>query len=100
MSAPFSQAGLEQGRAGTGPTGMLAVSCSPAGLRWHVQMMGTGPQVLLLHGAGAATHSWRDVAPLLARDFTVIAPDLPGHGFTDTPRGRRLIPKGNEPESG
>jgi magnesium chelatase accessory protein len=57
-----------------------------AGLRWHVQIMGEGPVLLLLHGAGAATHSWRDLAPMLARDFRVVAPDLPGHGFTDTPR--------------
>jgi magnesium chelatase accessory protein len=55
------------------------------GLRWHVQIMGSGPALLLLHGTGAATHSWRDLAPLLATSFTVIAPDLPGHGFTDTP---------------
>lgn len=55
------------------------------GLRWHLQIMGSGPALLLLHGAGAATHSWRDLAPILARDFTVIAPDLPGHGFTTTP---------------
>ncbi|WP_298282870.1 alpha/beta fold hydrolase BchO [Novosphingobium sp.] len=52
------------------------------GLKWHVQVAGEGPGVLLLHGTGAATHSWRDVLPLLARNFTVIAPDLPGHGFT------------------
>lgn len=56
-----------------------------AGLRWHVQVMGQGPAVLLLHGTGAATHSWRGLAPLLAEDFTVIAPDLPGHGFTPAP---------------
>ena len=56
-----------------------------AGLRWHVQVAGTGPTIVLLHGTGAATHSWRDVLPLLADTFTVIAPDLPGHGFT---RGR------------
>ncbi|UVO50846.1 alpha/beta fold hydrolase [Sphingomonas sp. SUN019] len=52
------------------------------GLRWHVQVAGAGPVLLLLHGTGAATHSWRDLLPLLAPDFTVIAPDLPGHGFT------------------
>ncbi len=52
------------------------------GLRWHVQVMGSGPVALLLHGTGAATHSWRVLAPLLANDFTVVAPDLPGHGFT------------------
>lgn len=55
------------------------------GLRWHVQQAGRGPVILLLHGTGGATHSWRDMLPLLARDFTVVAPDLPGHGFT---RGR------------
>lgn len=54
-----------------------------AGLRWHVQQMGEGPTLLLLHGTGAATHSWRDLAPLLAQHFTVFAPDLPGHGFTE-----------------
>lgn len=56
-----------------------------AGLRWHVQVTGHGPVLLLLHGTGAATHSWRDLLPLLARRFTVLAPDLPGHGFTETP---------------
>jgi magnesium chelatase accessory protein len=52
------------------------------GYEWHVQQMGSGPACLLLHGTGAATHSWRDVAPRLAQQFTVIAIDLPGHGFT------------------
>jgi magnesium chelatase accessory protein len=47
--------------------------------------MGEGPPVVLLHGTGAATHSWRHLMPLLARDHRVIAMDLPGHGFT---RGR------------
>jgi magnesium chelatase accessory protein len=60
------------------------------GLRWHVQVAGTGPDMLLLHGTAAATHSWRDMLPLLARDFRVIAPDLPGHGFTQAPPPARL----------
>ncbi len=64
--------------------------CVAGGIRWHVQVLGQGPALLLLHGAGAATHSWRDLAPALARDFTVFAPDLPGHGFTDTPGGDGL----------
>jgi len=53
-------------------------------LRWHVQTMGApdAPVLLLIHGTGAATHSWRDLAPLLAAHFRVIALDLPGHGFT------------------
>ncbi|MBY6122271.1 alpha/beta fold hydrolase [Mameliella alba] len=49
---------------------------------WHVQETGTGDTVLLLHGAGASTHSWRDVIPILARQFRVVALDLPGQGFT------------------
>lgn len=54
-------------------------------LTWHVQVMGSGPVVLLIHGTGASTHSWRDVLPRLARTHTVVAPDLPGHGFTSHP---------------
>lgn len=61
-----------------------------AGLRWHVQVMGQGPALLLLHGTGASTHSFRELAPLLARRFTVIAPDLPGHGFSEAPRDSLL----------
>lgn len=53
-----------------------------AGLDWHVQVLGQGPVLLLLHGTAAATHSWAALAPLLAERFTVVAPDLPGHGFT------------------
>jgi magnesium chelatase accessory protein len=60
------------------------------GVRWHVQMMGEGPVLLMLHGTGAATHSWRDLMPMLAAKFTVIAPDLPGHGFTGA--GSKTLP--------
>lgn len=55
---------------------------SAAGIQWHVQELGSGPDLLLLHGTGAATHSWAGLAPALAQSFRVIAPDLPGHGFT------------------
>ena len=53
-----------------------------AGVRWHVQIAGTGPVVLLLHGTASASFAWRDVLPALAPFCTVVAPDLPGHGFT------------------
>lgn len=63
------------------------------GIHWHVQRMGSGPRLLLLHGSGAATHSWRDLLPLLAAHFDVLAPDLPGHGFTRAPgRPRMTLP--------
>jgi magnesium chelatase accessory protein len=61
-----------------------------SGIRWHVQRMGKGPPLLLIHGTGAATHSWRDLLPLLAQHYDVIAPDLPGHGFTQSPPSHRL----------
>lgn len=50
--------------------------------RWHVQRMGTGKPLLLLHGTGASVHSWRDLMPLLAQSHEVIALDLPRHAFT------------------
>jgi magnesium chelatase accessory protein len=57
-------------------------------IAWHVQILGQGPVLLLLHGTGASTHSWRDVAPILANRYTVVMPDLPGHGFTSQPQAR------------
>ena len=62
--------------------------------RWHVQEIGEGPVLLLLHGAGASTHSWRDLAPLLARSYRVVMIDLPGQGFTRSgARHRRGLDK-------
>lgn len=59
------------------------------GVDWHVQVAGSGPAVLLLHSTGASTHSWRDLIAPLATRFTVVAPDLPGHGFSSPPETRR-----------
>ena len=50
--------------------------------RWHVQIMGEGPDLLLLHGTGASTHSWAPIAPFLSRHYRLLMVDLPGHGFT------------------
>ncbi|MCL5775738.1 alpha/beta fold hydrolase [Limibaculum sp. FT325] len=55
------------------------------GLEWHVQVAGEGPDLLMAHGTGAAGMSWRDLFGPLSRRFRVIVPDLPGHGFTQTP---------------
>ncbi|CAN0606462.1 unnamed protein product, partial [Ectocarpus sp. 12 AP-2014] len=56
------------------------VHCAPH--RWHVQEAGSGPTLILIHGAGAATQSWRSLFPLLCKHFHVVAFDLPGQGFT------------------
>ncbi|MGH6622744.1 MAG: alpha/beta fold hydrolase BchO [Burkholderiaceae bacterium] len=64
-----------------------------AGIVWHVQRSGHGPAALLLHGTGASTHSWADLAPLLAHHFSVVAVDLPGHGLSGAlPQARMSLP--------
>jgi pimeloyl-ACP methyl ester carboxylesterase len=47
---------------------------------------GKGPAILLIHGIGDNSDTWRDMIRELARDHTVIAPDLLGHGQSDKPR--------------
>lgn len=60
------------------------------GLTWHIQRMGSGPQLLLVHGTGASTHSWAGLMPLLATHYSILAMDIPGHGFTSLPDSDRL----------
>lgn len=43
------------------------------------------PAVLLLHGFPTSSHMFRSLIPLLAQRFRVVAPDLPGFGFSDAP---------------
>ncbi len=72
------------------------------GLLWHVQdhgpasrarRRGERPVALLVHGTGAAGHSFRGLVPLLAGRFRVLVPDLPGHGFSaPLPAGRTSLP--------
>lgn len=64
------------------------VICKPH--RWHIQEMGEGPLLLLIHGAGGATQSWRHLMPLLAKTYRVVAVDLPGQGFTKSGSWARL----------
>lgn len=52
------------------------------GVEWRVQSAGDGDAIVLLHGTGASAHTWRGVFAALAEDFRVIAPDLPGQGFS------------------
>jgi pimeloyl-ACP methyl ester carboxylesterase len=48
---------------------------------------GRGPVLLLLHGIANSSQTWEGVAPWLTDRFTLIAPDLLGHGESATPRG-------------
>jgi len=51
------------------------------------RQMGNGPVILLIHGLAGSSRTWDAVVPLLARDYTVFAPDLFGHGKSDKPAG-------------
>ncbi len=49
------------------------------------------PVVLLLHGFPASSFMFRELIPRLASDYRVIAPDLPGFGFTEVPAERKYV---------
>lgn len=54
----------------------------------YVEEAGAGPPVLLVHGFGGSTYSWRHVIPDLARDHRVVALDLNGFGWSERPPDR------------
>ncbi|MCU1600386.1 MAG: alpha/beta hydrolase fold protein, partial [Frankiales bacterium] len=48
--------------------------------------LGAAPVLWLIHGIGDSSQAWNAVLPLLAERYTVVAPDLLGHGQSDKPR--------------
>lgn len=56
------------------------------GYRRAYRIAGEGPAILLIHGIGDSSATWVDLIPGLARRYTVVAPDLLGHGDSDKPR--------------
>jgi magnesium chelatase accessory protein len=77
------------------PNRELSRFVEAGGLRWHIQEAGRDepgqkPALLLVHGTGAASHSWGGLLPLLAPHYRVLAMDLPGHGFTAAPPPAQL----------
>ena len=51
----------------------------------------SAPTILLLHGFPTSSHQFRNLLPLLGIDYHVLAPDLPGFGFTEVPAERRYV---------
>ncbi len=56
------------------------------GLKFHVRdWSGSGQGIVLLHGLASTSHIWDQVAPILARDYAVVAMDQRGHGQSAKP---------------
>jgi pimeloyl-ACP methyl ester carboxylesterase len=71
---------------------MARAALTPGEMTLHGQRVsyrrgGSGPALLLLHGITNSSQTWERVAPYLTDRFTLIAPDLLGHGESATPRG-------------
>ncbi|HUI18557.1 MAG TPA: alpha/beta hydrolase [Alphaproteobacteria bacterium] len=69
------------------PSGFSARSIPTNGTSLHVRTGGQGPAVVLLHGYGETGDMWAPLAAELARDHSVIAPDLRGMGLSSRPEG-------------
>lgn len=67
--------------------GFETMALDTNGVTIHTLIGGSGPPVLLLHGAPQSHLSWAEVAVNLAQDYTVIATDLRGYGWSSKPDG-------------
>jgi len=71
--------------AGKVPTGFSERDTEVNGVRIHYSLGGKGGPVVLLHGYAQTSHMWNPIMPLLARNHTVIVPDLRGAGDSSKP---------------
>jgi pimeloyl-ACP methyl ester carboxylesterase len=69
------------------PEQFAAEQVSLHGHRFSYRRGGAGPVLLLLHGIGDSSRAWIPAMRLLQRNYTVLAPDLPGHGNSSNPLG-------------
>jgi haloacetate dehalogenase len=67
--------------------GFIQKKVRASGATINLVTAGEGPPVLLLHGYPQTHVMWHKVAPSLARDYTVVCPDLRGYGDSSKPRG-------------
>jgi pimeloyl-ACP methyl ester carboxylesterase len=69
------------------PTSFKTQDIQSEGVTLHVRVGGQGPAVVLLHGFGDTGDMWAPLAADLARDHTVVVPDLRGMGLSSQPAG-------------
>jgi len=65
------------------PDSNLPMELQAGGLRWRVQRAGQGPTLLLLHGTGSSLQTWQACQAGLVKHFSLLIPDLPGHGGSE-----------------
>src|SRR5215470_16529724 len=78
---------------GVHPTSIHRVEADGVRVFYRAAGDTSAPAVLLLHGFPASSFMFRELIPRLANDYRVIAPDLPGFGFTEVPIDRRYSKK-------
>jgi pimeloyl-ACP methyl ester carboxylesterase len=83
LALALGSCGLSASDTIDGPYARLGPPEAPVKLFYSEQ--GSGPPLLLIHGFGASTYTWRHIAPELAKSHRVIAVDLKGFGQSDKP---------------
>jgi len=72
-------------------TSIRRVEADGVQMFYRVAGEANAPVVLLLHGFPTSSFMFRELIPRLASDYLVIAPDLPGFGFTEVPSERKYV---------
>src|SRR5215469_9947499 len=83
--------GQDAGRLGLPATSIYKVAADGVRVFYRAAGDANTPVVLLLHGFPTSSFMFRDLIPRLANDHRVIAPDLPGFGFTEVPAERKYV---------
>src|ERR1700740_2666861 len=98
MSDAMSRAGAKRagpggalGRCGVPTTSVHKVEADGVQVFYRAAGDANAPAVLLLHGFPTSSFMFRELIPRLASDYRVIAPDLPGFGFTEVPPERKYV---------
>jgi len=98
MTDAMSRTGMKRATPGQGdirfsilPTSICKVEADGVHVFYREAGEPEAPVVLLLHGFPTSSFMFRELIPRLASDFRVIAPDLPGFGFTEVPPERKYL---------
>src|SRR5262249_21188445 len=98
MTDARSRTGMKRATPGQGdirfnipPTSIHKVQADGVHIFYREAGEPEAPVVLLLHGFPTSSFMFRELIPRLASDFRVIAPDLPGFGFTEVPPERKYL---------